>query len=162
MWWRMSRNCALRPCGRSNSTPTHLTHSLTHSLTSPHSPHLTSLTQLTSQVSTEEGQEFANEHGLIFLETSAKTAVNVDEVTPPTHTHTHTLLHSSHSPPPFLPYPPHAQTRLNETAKPVQSPKNPYQHASTPPFPTGVQRDGQAHLREHPIRHHKGRRRGLT
>ena len=31
-------------------------------------------------VSFEEGQQFANEHGLIFLETSAKTAANVEEV----------------------------------------------------------------------------------
>ena len=31
-------------------------------------------------VSTEEGQEFAKEHGLVFLETSAKTAHNVEEV----------------------------------------------------------------------------------
>jgi Ras-related protein Rab-2A len=30
-------------------------------------------------VSTEEGQKFAQEHGLIFLETSAKTALNVEE-----------------------------------------------------------------------------------
>lgn len=30
-------------------------------------------------VSFEEGQQFANEHGLIFLETSAKTAANVEE-----------------------------------------------------------------------------------
>ena len=31
-------------------------------------------------VSLEEGQRFAEEHGLIFLETSAKTAANVEEV----------------------------------------------------------------------------------
>jgi Ras-related protein Rab-2A len=31
------------------------------------------------QVSKEEGQKFADEHGLIFLETSAKTAANVEE-----------------------------------------------------------------------------------
>jgi len=30
-------------------------------------------------VSLEEGQQFANDHGLIFLETSAKTAANVEE-----------------------------------------------------------------------------------
>jgi len=30
-------------------------------------------------VSADEGQQFANEHGLIFLETSAKTAANVEE-----------------------------------------------------------------------------------
>ncbi len=30
-------------------------------------------------VSVEEGQQFANEHGLIFLETSAKTAANVED-----------------------------------------------------------------------------------
>eukprot|EP00803_Ostreobium_quekettii_P003876 evm.model.scf_167.17 EVM.evm.TU.scf_167.17 scf_167:112896-114634(-) len=30
-------------------------------------------------VSTEEGQQFAKEHGLVFLETSAKTAVNVED-----------------------------------------------------------------------------------
>lgn len=31
-------------------------------------------------VSTEEGEQFAKEHGLIFLETSARTAHNVEEV----------------------------------------------------------------------------------
>lgn len=31
------------------------------------------------EVSTEEGQRFAAEHGLVFLETSAKTAHNVEE-----------------------------------------------------------------------------------
>jgi Ras-related protein Rab-2A len=31
------------------------------------------------EVSTEEGAKFAEEHGLIFLETSAKTAENVDK-----------------------------------------------------------------------------------
>ncbi len=30
-------------------------------------------------VSTEEGEQFAKEHGLVFLETSAKTALNVEE-----------------------------------------------------------------------------------
>ena len=28
----------------------------------------------------EEGEAFAREHGMIFMETSAKTAANVDEV----------------------------------------------------------------------------------
>lgn len=32
-------------------------------------------------VTTEEGEQFAKEHGLVFLETSAKTAHNVEEVT---------------------------------------------------------------------------------
>jgi len=31
------------------------------------------------QVSKEEGEKFAKEHGLIFLETSAKTAANVED-----------------------------------------------------------------------------------
>ena len=31
-------------------------------------------------VSTEEGEQFAKEHGLIFMECSAKTAQNVEEV----------------------------------------------------------------------------------
>lgn len=31
------------------------------------------------QVSYEEGEALANEHGLMFLETSAKTALNVEE-----------------------------------------------------------------------------------
>lgn len=31
-------------------------------------------------VSTEEGEQFAREHGLIFMEASTKTAQNVDEV----------------------------------------------------------------------------------
>jgi Ras-related protein Rab-2A len=34
------------------------------------------------QVSFEEGERFAKENGLIFTETSAKTAFNVEEVTP--------------------------------------------------------------------------------
>lgn len=33
-------------------------------------------------VTTEEGEQFAKEHGLVFLETSAKTAHNVEEVKP--------------------------------------------------------------------------------
>jgi Ras-related protein Rab-2A len=32
-------------------------------------------------VKKEEGEAFAREHGLIFMETSAKTAANVEEVT---------------------------------------------------------------------------------
>ena len=32
------------------------------------------------QVQKEEGEAFAREHGLIFMETSAKTAANVEEV----------------------------------------------------------------------------------
>jgi Ras-related protein Rab-2A len=35
---------------------------------------------LRRQVSREEGEKFARENGLIFLETSAKTANNVEEV----------------------------------------------------------------------------------
>lgn len=31
-------------------------------------------------MSTEEGEQFAKEHNLVFLETSAKTAHNVEEV----------------------------------------------------------------------------------
>jgi len=34
-------------------------------------------------VTTEEGEQFAKEHGLVFLETSAKTAHNVEEVSTP-------------------------------------------------------------------------------
>ena len=34
-------------------------------------------------VSSEEGQQFAQEHGLVFLETSAKTAANVEDVRHP-------------------------------------------------------------------------------
>lgn len=37
------------------------------------------------EVKKEEGEAFAREHGLIFMETSAKTASNVEEV-PPAHT----------------------------------------------------------------------------
>jgi len=36
-------------------------------------------------VSTEEGEQFAREHGLIFMEASAKTAHNVEEVKAPMH-----------------------------------------------------------------------------
>jgi Ras-related protein Rab-2A len=50
------------------------------------------------QVSKEEGEKFAQENGLIFVETSAKTAANVEEAFIQTatkiyvtHTHTHTL-----------------------------------------------------------------------
>lgn len=34
------------------------------------------------EVKKEEGEAFAREHGLIFMETSAKTASNVEEVRP--------------------------------------------------------------------------------
>lgn len=34
------------------------------------------------EVKKEEGEAFAREHGLIFMETSAKTASNVEEVIP--------------------------------------------------------------------------------
>ncbi len=34
-------------------------------------------------VTTEEGEQFAKEHGLVFLETSAKTAHNVEEARTP-------------------------------------------------------------------------------
>lgn len=34
------------------------------------------------QVSREDGEKFAKDHGLIFLETSAKTASNVEEASP--------------------------------------------------------------------------------
>ena len=37
------------------------------------------LTLLRRAVSTKEGEQFAKENGLIFLETSAKTAANVEE-----------------------------------------------------------------------------------
>ena len=46
-------------------------------------------------VSTEEGEGFASEHGLAFMETSSKTGANVEEVpsppphAPPTHTQKH-------------------------------------------------------------------------
>lgn len=39
-------------------------------------------------VSTEEGEQFAKENGLAFIETSARTRHNVDEVTEDPHTHT--------------------------------------------------------------------------
>ena len=32
------------------------------------------------EVKKEEGEAFAREHGLVFMETSAKTAANVEEV----------------------------------------------------------------------------------
>ena len=32
------------------------------------------------EVKQEEGEAFAREHGLVFMETSAKTAANVEEV----------------------------------------------------------------------------------
>lgn len=44
------------------------------------------------EVKKEEGEAFAREHGLIFMETSAKTASNVEEVI--THIYTHTHIHS--------------------------------------------------------------------
>lgn len=42
-------------------------------------------------VTTEEGEQFAKEHGLIFLETSARTAHNVEEVG---HRHGHTISYT--------------------------------------------------------------------
>lgn len=46
------------------------------------SPQLISCSDLESRrdVKREEGEAFAREHGLIFMETSAKTACNVEEV----------------------------------------------------------------------------------
>jgi len=46
------------------------------------------------KVSTEEGQEFANKHGLTFLETSAKTAENVDRLFEESATKIYELLES--------------------------------------------------------------------
>lgn len=43
------------------------------------------------EVKKEEGEAFAREHGLIFMETSAKTASNVEEVIIHTHTDMHTV-----------------------------------------------------------------------
>lgn len=40
-------------------------------------------------VSTEEGEQFAKEHGLIFMEASAKTAQNVEEVSEVVHISLH-------------------------------------------------------------------------
>lgn len=40
---------------------------------------LTGALQHRRAVSTEEGEQFAKEHGLVFLETSAKTAHNVED-----------------------------------------------------------------------------------
>ena len=45
------------------------------------------------QVSFEEGQQFASEHGLVFLETSAKTAANVEDVRAPARPTPHLLRH---------------------------------------------------------------------
>ena len=39
------------------------------------------------EVKKEEGEAFAREHGLVFMETSAKTAANVEEVTPRNNDH---------------------------------------------------------------------------
>lgn len=36
--------------------------------------------QTRREVQKEEGEAFAREHGLVFMETSAKTAANVEEV----------------------------------------------------------------------------------
>ena len=46
------------------------------------------------EVKKEEGEAFAREHGLIFMETSAKTASNVEEVI--IHTHTHSPIYRAH------------------------------------------------------------------
>lgn len=43
-------------------------------------------------VSTEEGEQFAKEHGLIFMEASAKTAQNVEEVNEVFYTATYSFL----------------------------------------------------------------------
>lgn len=49
---------------------------ISHSITVSFSTH----TQHRRAVTTEEGEAFAKEHGLIFLETSARTAHNVEDV----------------------------------------------------------------------------------
>lgn len=55
----------------------HLTRSqMIHNIKSP----LNSDLEARRDVKKEEGEAFAREHGLIFMETSAKTAANVEEV----------------------------------------------------------------------------------
>jgi len=61
------------------------------------------------QVSTDEGKRFAQEHDLMFLETSAKTAHNVEEVTS-------TSTSTSHHPTP------HIHTNVEEV---ISSPPHP-------------------------------------
>lgn len=59
------------------------------------------LVQHRRAVTTEEGEAFAKEHGLIFLETSARTAHNVEEVRHLTNRQSFTLLggiHKRHGP----------------------------------------------------------------
>lgn len=51
-------------------------------------------------VSTEEGEQFAREHGLVFMETSAKTAHNVEEASPRL---MKLSIHLPNLPPPNLP-----------------------------------------------------------
>jgi hypothetical protein len=56
-------------------------------------------------VSTKEGELFAQENGLVFMETSAKTAANVETVRPASSVSSHpspSLLSSPPPPPPWL------------------------------------------------------------
>lgn len=51
-----------------------------HAITQYYDFSVFSLFQHRRAVTTEEGEQFAKEHGLIFLETSARTAHNVEDV----------------------------------------------------------------------------------
>ena len=69
-------------------------------------------------VSTEEGQQFANEHQLIFLETSAKTAANVEEA----------FINTAKVD--------HAEPRTTSHARPLKPPSSlPLSHSPTLPLP---------------------------
>ena len=80
-----SRSCGLR-CARRRETFNHLTSWLDDARQHSNSNMTIMLIGNKSDlehrraVSFEEGQQFASEHGLVFLETSAKTAANVEDV----------------------------------------------------------------------------------
>jgi Ras-related protein Rab-2A len=71
--------CTLVLCTRTWSHDAGVAKGVASARITPGSSWILFVPQHRRAVSTEEGEQFAKEHGLVFLETSAKTAHNVEE-----------------------------------------------------------------------------------